>query len=354
MLFRMCIIHQVLLRYRKAIAAGTERRTVKSNARYCCGYNTAEVDYTGKKQYAGKSPGSSKQNCSGTTDKAPPLPIQTATPQKPAVEKKVVSPMTPAVVNKSPLPQIQSAGRTGKTVQPEKPVLTGKNASLQQSPAGVQKVRPDTSAQQQAAVRLPKYVLTELAFAGNVFGMLNRAIPAGVLLTALSMDSCSTVCITGTGMCKDSIRDMFTAIRHEQVNILRPPQTFIKAGKTSNTYLFTVVCTVRPSFCADVSPDFIVNPAVSNRAAVLALVKKLARKNHIGMSKAPRVVTTQNKDGFIRTVYSFSAKTSYSDFGNFVQSIRDAKLPCAITGCTFVARNPSAERITSQMVITTR
>jgi len=57
--------------------------------------------------------------------------------------------------------------------------------------------------------------------------------------------------------------------------------------------------------------------------------------------------------GFIRTAYTFSAKTSYMDFGNFVQSIRDAKLPCAITGCVFDARYPSAVSITSQMVVIT-
>jgi hypothetical protein len=271
---------------------------------------------------------------------------------KPAVSAKS-TPQPPVSISK--IPAVQPIKPTlpapVQKPQPDRPKVSEKNMSDVKAPASVKKVKSDTLSQQQSKGSLPKEILNELAFADNFFDMVNRVVPAGITLSKLYMDSCSTVRIEGSGMCKDPIREMFAAIKNEQVIIQKPPQTYIKADKKTNQYLFSVSCVARPGFSAEASPDFTIHPSIAHRTSVLRLFKKLAIKNHVVMHGALRLVTTENKNGIVHTAYTCSAKASYIDFSNFVQNIRDEKLPCAITGCVFDARYPSAIRITATLAV---
>lgn len=211
-------------------------------------------------------------------------------------------------------------------------------------------IRRDTSSPQP---QIPGDLPCELVFAGRVCSMLNRIIPAGISLYAVSMDSCTSIHIEGGSMCKDPLREMFGALKHEKVTILRPPHSFIKSDKSENSYTFSVECSIRQGFCADTSGIDAVHACSMERRIVLAHVNQLARKNHLAQRKRLRLVSTEPVNGYIRSVYHWVTQSSYSDFYNFVQSLCADKLPCVFSQCILDARSPSAVVITSQIVVTT-
>lgn len=292
-------------------------------------------------------------------------PTAAAQAKLPVVQNKVPAEVSkPAVLGKSSTqpsasitkaPAVQPNKPTSPSSvqkpQPDKSKVSENNVSDVRTPTGAKKVKSDTLSHKQAQAGLPKEILNELAFADNVCDMVNRVIPKGITLSALYIDSCSAVRIEGSGMSKEPVREMFAAIKNEQVIIQKPPQTYIKADTKTNQYRFAVSCIARPGFCTDEPPDFVIDPSIAHRASVLILFKKMAVKSHVGMHGGLRLKTTENKNGFVRTAYTFSAQASYIDFVNFVQCIRDAKLPCAITGCVFDARHPSAIHITATLAV---
>ena len=231
---------------------------------------------------------------------------------------------------------------------------TAAKTAVQTTPAAIQKNRSDMLKQHQADVPLPRAQTTQMAFADNVCSMINRSAPAGITVTSITMDSCSAIGIQGVGMSKDVVRAMFAALRHEKVTIVKFPHTFIKFDKKQNGYIFSIHCRIRPGFGSDTAGVAALTvPATMDRITALADFSQLARKNHVFIQGTPSLVSTEKKDGFIQSEYSFAVKTSYADFVTFIHGIRTARLPCAVIGCGLDTRTPSASGILSRVVVLT-
>jgi hypothetical protein len=231
---------------------------------------------------------------------------------------------------------------------------TAAKIAVQPTPAAIQKNRPDTLIQHPAGIPLSHALTTQMAFADNVCSLIKHTVPAGITVTSITMDSCSVIGIQGIGMSKDVVRALFAALRHEKVTIAKFPHTFIKFDKKQNGYIFFIHCRVRPGFGSDTAGVAALTvPATMDRITALADFSQLARKNHVLIQGAPLLASTEKKDGFIQSEYSFAVKTSYADFVTFIHSIRAAQLPCAVISCGLDTRPPSASGMLSRVVVLT-
>jgi len=231
---------------------------------------------------------------------------------------------------------------------------TAAKPAVQTMPAVIQKNRSDTLKQHQVDVPLSRAQTTQMAFADNVCSMIKRTVPAGITVTSINMDSCSAIGIQGFGMSKDVVRALFAALRHEKVTIIKFPHTFIKSDKQQNGYIFSIHCRIRPGFGSDTGDAWALTvPATMDRITALADFSQLARKNRVLIQGASSLVSTEKKDGFIQSEYSFAVKTSYADFVQFIHDIRAAQLPCAVISCGLDTRPPSASGMLSRVVVLT-
>jgi hypothetical protein len=196
----------------------------------------------------------------------------------------------------------------------------------------------------------------ELLFTKNVCEMLSRVIPAGVGLKSLEIDNFQTVYAVGIGPARNIVQDMLVSLKKEKVTVLAPPYSFIKPGWKEG-FRFAFSC--KTQFGLNLA-DPLVDGSLArlpSRAAlpeVLDKFGKLAKLNHIAITKKISQTSSEKVGSYYRVVYQWSGTTSYKNFVQFVMGLYDAKLMGALKRCALTAKTSSVIAIESQLVVTAK
>jgi hypothetical protein len=149
---------------------------------------------------------------------------------------------------------------------------------------------------------------------------------------------------------------MLTSLKHEKVTILAPPYSFVKsAGKDGYRFVFSC----KTQFGLNLTDPLVEGslsrlPSREASNEILDTFGKLARKNHIMLTKKPTLASAEKFGNYYRSMYQWSGVSTYTDFVKFVLSLYDAKLMGAFKRCALVAQSASSIKIESQIIVTTK
>jgi hypothetical protein len=196
----------------------------------------------------------------------------------------------------------------------------------------------------------------EFLFTKNVFEMLARIVPLGIGFKTLEIDNFQTIYAVGLGPTKNLIQDMLVSLKKEKVTVMSPPYSFIKpAWKEGFRFAFSCKTNFGLNF-ADPLVDASLTRLPSRAALpeVLDQFIKLAKQNHITITKKIRQTSSEKAGSYYRLLYQWSGTASYKNFVQFVESLYDAKFMGALKQCSLAAKTSSIIKIESQLVVTAK
>jgi len=170
----------------------------------------------------------------------------------------------------------------------------------------------------------------EVLFARNVFNVITRCTPPGIRLRSLEVENFQTVQVSGAGLSRLMVQEMFTAYRGERGELMPKPHSFIK-DDAGGKFSFTV--TYRPRFGMDVGDPFQALDRIGFKESLtdhLRSVTRLAGANGFKITEAPEQASAERAGNYRHVVYRAAGTSSYKDFNKFVLALYDEKIPCAI------------------------
>ena len=169
----------------------------------------------------------------------------------------------------------------------------------------------------------------EVLFARNVFDMVTRCTPPGIRLKALDVDNFQTVYVSGAGLSRQMVQEMFTAYRNERGELMPKPQSYIKDDEGSH-FIFAI--TYKPRYGMDVSDPFQALDRIGFKESLtdhMRSVTRLADVSGFKITSAPAQASAERDGNYRHVVYKAAGTSTYRDFHKFVLALYDEKVPCA-------------------------
>lgn len=193
----------------------------------------------------------------------------------------------------------------------------------------------------------------EVLFAKNVFGMLNRAIPAGIGLKTLELDNFQTCYAVGLGETKELISSTFLALKTEKVELLPQPFSYITSND-GDGYRFVVTCKITSGL--DLTDPFQASNYLPSRDDLPIITKKvltLAENDSIMFSE-PQQIESERIGIYRRFHYRYKGTGTYNHFVKLLISLNTSKIPCAFKTITLNALNNSKLAINTHVLFTVK
>jgi hypothetical protein len=194
----------------------------------------------------------------------------------------------------------------------------------------------------------------EIHYAKNICDMLTRSAIPGVDFNSISLQSFSQFRGIGRSPSKESVVQLFVALKKEKIDLLPKPKTRISRGDEG--YQFSIMGTTH--FGLNLEAPFLLGPddiiAYSDIGDVLLKIKDSAENDRVRLENG---LTRENADidgAYRRLRYRFTAFASYSDFVSFITNLYNRQVPCAFEDLKIVAQSNSRIKIDASIKITTK
>lgn len=210
-----------------------------------------------------------------------------------------------------------------------------------------------------ADMSLAEKINYEVLYGRNAFDMVARAVPPGIRLRSLAIDSFQIVHANGVGISREIVREMFSMFQAERGELLPPPRSQIRDG-SSGSYVFDI--RHRTNFGVGISEVFQAIDHLGFAESVPAHLRtfsRLAGEHGFRLSGNP-VRQSANRIGegegirYRRIVYRVSGTTSFGELHGFIRALYDEKIPVAIARVAMVAVSEEVVRADIELWFTVR
>ena len=194
----------------------------------------------------------------------------------------------------------------------------------------------------------------EALFARNVFNMVTRCTPPGIRLRALNVDNFQTVYVSGAGLSRQMVQEMFTAYRNERGELMPKPESYIKDDE-GNHFIFAI--THKPRYGMDVSDPFQALDRIGFKESLtdhMRSVTRLADANGFKVTEAPAQASAERAGNYRHVVYKAAGTSTYRDFHKFVLALYDEKVPCAFKKVKMTPIRDEVVRVDVEILFTVK
>jgi len=194
----------------------------------------------------------------------------------------------------------------------------------------------------------------EALFARNVFNMVTRCTPPGIRMRALEVDNFQTVYVSGAGLSRQMVQEMFTAYRNERGELMPKPQSYIKDDEGSR---FSFAITHKPRYGMEVDDPFQALDRIGFKESItdhLKSVDRLAGANGFRVTEAPTQASAERAGNYRHVVYNATGTSTYRDFHKFVLALYDEKVPCAFKKVKMTPIRDEVVRVDVEILFTVK
>ncbi|MCL2183131.1 MAG: hypothetical protein FWB85_06650 [Chitinispirillia bacterium] len=195
----------------------------------------------------------------------------------------------------------------------------------------------------------------EVLFARNVFNMVTKLTPPGIKFRSLEVENFQSVYLSGAGITREMVQEMFAAFRSERGELMPRPYSNIKDDPgEGGSYNFTIMH--KPRFQTVADPYQAIEH-VGFRDILQQHVRdfsRMAGENNFIMSAAPAQMLVERTGSYRRVTFKAAGMSTYKDFHRFVLALYDAKSPAAFKKVSIAPVKDEQVMVTAEVLFTVK
>ncbi len=201
----------------------------------------------------------------------------------------------------------------------------------------------------------PEQVNYEINFGKSAIGLMNRIVPEEVEFRRLEFKGFEALYGVGVAGTREAVSSFLGDLRASDGAELLP-QPYTNIVRKNSRYQFVFSCRKQfgvnyraPFF--DLGLEFL--PARSALNGTIGTILETARESGVTPSGEMKRISAEPLAEYRRFRYSFTARTTYKNAVQFVNTLYDNRVPCAFEHIELIAETDDVLKLESVVLITT-